>query len=46
MALNKKVPHGIPVTRRTFKNWREFRERQRDSAQGTSNPKRRVIEML
>ena len=32
--------------RRIFKSWREFRERQRDSAQGNYNPYASVTEML
>ena len=30
------VPHGIPTSRKTFKSWREFKERQHDSALATT----------
>ena len=35
LPLNMELLHGIPITRRNFKSWREFRERQRDSARAT-----------
>ena len=39
------VPHGIPITRRIFKSWREFKEMQSDSA-GNYNPYASVTEIL
>ena len=38
-SSNMEVPHGIPTTRRTFKDWRESRERQRDFARATTTPR-------
>ena len=34
--LIMKVPHEIPMSRRTFKTWRKLRERQRDYARTTT----------
>ena len=39
-------PHGISITRTTYKSWREFRERQRDSARETTAAYASVTEML